>query len=75
MTKQKPWNAKNGNDYWAICDNSGQVAVETFGASKNLAINNFLHLCEESNCPYHKNWKHAVKYGYRAVKIRIVEIE
>ena len=70
MTKQKPWNANNSNDLWAIKSPEGFIYPLWIGTDKRHGIENF-----KNNINGFVSWKHAYRLGYRAVKIRIVEME
>lgn len=68
--KHRAWNPKNDNDYWCIKMPNGTRLSCTVGYFRTDAIFNFL--LERDSIG---KWKKYYKQGFRAVKIRIVEME
>lgn len=72
MTKQKPWNnAKNNSDWWSVRSPSGFISTAYISSTRQGAIEYFIN----KNIRGVRLWKQAYRLGYRAVKIRIVEME
>jgi len=66
--KDKVWNANNMNDWWAIKAPEGFFYTRSTERTKSYCIKCF--------CPkLGMSWRKLSKLGYRAVKIRIVEME
>lgn len=69
MTKLKPWKKCNASDFWMIKNPAGEFLCGTIGFSREFSIKLFIKYYD------YEDFKEAKRAGFRAVKIRIMEME